>query len=175
MKTSSSASNVLAGAAAVTLVALAAAGCGGDSGDAIAVTPSSTPSGDSATVDTADDGDLGEILTDSEGRTLYLFKRDSGGTSSCSGACARAWPPLRTSRAPTAGGGTTASLLGTTERSDGAPQVTYNGHPLYLYEGDQEAGDTAGQGLTTFGGPWYALGPAGTEISAEPSSAGGPY
>ena len=76
---------------------------------------------------------------------------------------------------PTVGSGANASLVGTTTRSDGNPQVTYNGHPLYLYTGDNEAGDTNGQGSTAFGGGWFALSPAGNEVSGQGSSSGGGY
>jgi hypothetical protein len=63
-------------------------------------------------------------------------------------------------------------MVGTTTRSDGKPQVTYDGHPLYLYEGDQKPGDTNGQGITAFGAAWYALSPAGNQVSGQPSSSG---
>jgi hypothetical protein len=65
------------------------------------------------------------------------------------------------------------SLAGTTKRSDGAPQVTYNGHPVYRFEGDQKPGDTAGQGLNEFGGLWYAVSPAGDQVSGMSSTSGG--
>ena len=57
-------------------------------------------------------------------------------------------------------------MVGTTQRSDGDPQVTYNGHPLYLYEGDQKAGDTNGEGLTAFGGGWFAMSATGDQVPA---------
>ena len=116
---------------------------------------------------------LGNILVDSQGRTLYLFTRDSGTMSECSGACAVNWPPLRATGKPTIGSGADASLVSTTSRSGGAKQVTYNGHPLYLFKGDKSPGDTNGQGLNAFGGSWYALSPAGDQISGQPSSSGG--
>jgi predicted lipoprotein with Yx(FWY)xxD motif len=116
---------------------------------------------------------LGSILVNSQGLTLYLFQADSGTTSACFGACAAAWPPLRATGQPSAGKGVTASLLGTTPRSDGNPQVTYNGHPLYLYVGDKKAGDTSGQGVTAFGGSWFALSPTGAQVTSAPSSSGG--
>jgi predicted lipoprotein with Yx(FWY)xxD motif len=71
---------------------------------------------------------------------------------------------------PTAGDGANASIVATIKRSDGAPQVTYNGHPLYLYEGDHEPGDTNGQGVVAFGAGWYALTPAGDQVSGTSSS-----
>jgi predicted lipoprotein with Yx(FWY)xxD motif len=114
---------------------------------------------------------LGSVLADGTDRTLYLFLKDSGTTSDCSDACAAAWPPLTTSGTPTAGSGAEASLVGTTTRSDGTSQVTYNGHPVYRYSGDQNPGDTAGQGLDAFGATWYVLSPAGDQVTS--SSGGG--
>jgi predicted lipoprotein with Yx(FWY)xxD motif len=163
---------LLIAAAAIALVALAIAGCGG--GDNQATAASSTGGG-SSTVNVADGGSLGKILVDSQGRTLYLFRKDTGSMSTCSGACAQEWPPVTTGGKPTAGDGLTASKLGTTKRSDGAMQVTYNGHPLYLYAGDQKPGDTAGQGLDFFGGKWYVLSPAGNEVTSGGGSSGGGY
>ena len=64
-------------------------------------------------------------------------------------------------------------MVGTTNRSDGKPQVTYNGHPLYLYSGDQNPGDTTGEGLTAFGAAWYAVSPAGDQVTGQPSSSSG--
>jgi predicted lipoprotein with Yx(FWY)xxD motif len=65
-----------------------------------------------------------------------------------------------------------ASLLGTSPRSDGNPQVTYNGHPLYTFTGDQKAGDTNGQGVNAFGASWFALTSAGNQASGQSSSGG---
>jgi len=159
--------------AVFSLMALAAAGCGGDDngngGGTTAANESSTASGGGATIAAQSEGDLGMILVDSNGRTIYLFEKDSGTKSSCFGGCASAWPPVRASGKPTTGGGLTASL-GTTPRSDGAAQVTYNGHPLYLFAGDQAAGDTTGQGLTEFGGSWFALNTAGDPVTTKPST-----
>jgi predicted lipoprotein with Yx(FWY)xxD motif len=163
----------LAAAAAAGLIALAAVGCGGGDDTTAASAPPTTAGGQAATVGTANEDDLGTILVDSNGLTLYLFEKDSGTTSACSGACASAWPPLRANGKPSVGSGVDAALVGTTTRSDGKPQVTYNGHPLYLYSGDQTAGDTNGQGSTAFGGGWYALTPAGDQVSDQASSSGG--
>ena len=120
----------------------------------------------------ANNGSLGTILDDTDGRTLYVFAKDSGTRSACTAACASVWPPLRASGKPTVGAGASASSVGTTPRSDGRPQVTYNGHPLYTYSGDQNPGDTNGQGLTTFGGAWFALSPAGDQVSGTGSNGG---
>lgn len=101
---------------------------------------------------------------DSQGRTLYLLQKDSGTTSSCTGACAAAWPPLRSSGNPVVLGAANASLVGTTARSDGKPQATYNGHPLYSFVMDTKSGDANGEGLTAFGGTWFAVSPAGNPV-----------
>jgi len=79
-------------------------------------------------------------------------------------ACAALWPPLVTKGKPIAGPGVRASLLGTTKRNDGKLEVTYKGHPLYYWAGDHKPGQTTGQGLNQFGGPWWVLSPAGKEI-----------
>jgi predicted lipoprotein with Yx(FWY)xxD motif len=108
---------------------------------------------------------LGKILVDSRSRTLYLFKKDRGTKSACFGACATFWPPLRVSGKPTVGRGVKASKVGTTKRSDGKPQITYNHHPLYRFAQDKKPGDTHGEGLTAFGGRWFAVSPAGAQVS----------
>ena len=160
----------LAGGAGLLLAALAVAGCGG--GASASPGPPKTASGKDATVGVASAG-LGKILVDSQGRTLYLFTRDSGTTSSCSGACAVNWPPLLVTGKPTVGIGAKPSIVSTSARSNGKTQLTYNGHPLYLFKGDSKAGDTNGEGLNAFGGNWFAVSPAGTQISAPAPSGGG--
>jgi predicted lipoprotein with Yx(FWY)xxD motif len=107
---------------------------------------------------------LGKILVDSRGRTLYLFKKDTGGKSRCSGSCAVNWPPLLATGRPRAGSGIEASKLGTTRRSDGKTQVVYNHHPLYRFVADSKPGDTNGEGLTAFGARWFVVSPAGSQI-----------
>src|SRR3954470_22223628 len=167
----------LAGAAVIPLAALAA-GCGGGSHTATA--SSSPPPKTTSAPATAARGTtvhvaksrLGKILVDSRGRTLYLFKKDKGKKSACSGACAQFWPPLRTSGKPKAGSGAKASLIGTTKRSDGKPQVTYNGHPVYSFVMDKKAGDTNGEGVTAFGGKWFAISPSGKQVSPKRPKAG---
>ena len=160
----------LAGAAVLVLAALAVAGCGGGSSKASG--PPKTASGKTATVGVSN-ASLGNIVVNSQGRTLYLFNRDSGTMSECNGACAVNWPPLRVAGKPTIGSGAKASLISTSTRSDGARQVTYNGHPLYLFKGDSKPGDTNGEGLNAFGGSWFAVSPAGDEVSAQAPSPGG--
>jgi predicted lipoprotein with Yx(FWY)xxD motif len=107
---------------------------------------------------------LGRILVDSRGITLYDFPPDRGKISVCYGACAALWPPLITHGKPVAGRGVRASLLGTTRRKDGKLQVTYHTHPLYYFVSDRKPGQTTGQGVNQFGGPWWVISPAGKEI-----------
>jgi len=158
------------------------AACGGaedDAGDAAeasevtqASEPAAAPSEPSAaTSDEAAAGagaievsstDLGEILVDGEGMTLYVFDNDSEGTSACTGDCEANWPPL--TGEVTAGDGVDDSLLGTTERDDGSVQVTYADQPLYHFAGDQAAADVNGQAV---GDVWWVVGPDGEKITDE--------
>jgi len=110
---------------------------------------------------------LGRYVTNSSGRTLYLFRGDSGTKSNCYGKCATFWPPLLTTGKPVAGPGVTASLLGTTKRKDGKLQVTFKGHPLYTFVQDAKAGQTKGEGLKAFGANWYAMNPKGITIDKD--------
>jgi predicted lipoprotein with Yx(FWY)xxD motif len=113
---------------------------------------------------------LGRVLVTSSGRTLYLFEKDRGGKSSCYSSCAKFWPPYLTSGKPHAGTGVRAALLGTTRRTDGKLQVTYNKHPLYRFSMDTAAGQTKGEGLKAFGAEWYVLGANGKKIEKAGSS-----
>jgi predicted lipoprotein with Yx(FWY)xxD motif len=172
----------LASAAVIPLIALAVVGATqvANAGttrattgiDAPASTASVTRSRPRPTVQVRRTG-LGKILVDSRGRTLYLFKKDTGGRSRCSGSCAVAWPPLLATRRPVAGTGVKGSKLGTTRRSDAKKQVVYKRHPLYRFVGDKKPGNTNGQGLTAFGARWFALTPSGNQASAAASSSGG--
>jgi predicted lipoprotein with Yx(FWY)xxD motif len=159
---------------ALPLVAVALAGCGGSNSASGSPTPPKTSSGRPATVGIVNTG-LGKILVNSKGRTLYLFQKDTGPKSTCLGACAANWPPLLATGKPTIGNGANASLVGTSMRPDGKTQVTYNGHPVYVFSGDNKAGDTNGQGINAFGGNWYALSAAGTRVSSSSNSGGSGY
>jgi predicted lipoprotein with Yx(FWY)xxD motif len=157
---------------AVPLALLAVAGCGGGNKGNGSAAPPKTSGGKSATIGVANES-LGKILVDSQGRTLYLFKKDTGTTSTCSGECAVDWPPLLENGTPVTGSGAKASLLGTTTRPDGKRQITYNGHPLYRYENDTKAGDTNGEGLSAFGALWYAVSPSGNQVTGQSGGGGG--
>ncbi|MFC5745915.1 hypothetical protein [Actinomadura rugatobispora] len=128
-------------------------------------TSSPTTSAAQATIATATVGNLGQVLVDGQGRTVYLFEKDQGGTSSCTGSCAAVWPPVTSMGKPHAGSGAQASMLGTTSRSDGSTQVTYGGHPLYYFVPDNGVkGSAKGQGLNQFGGGWYVVSPDGKKV-----------
>ena len=84
--------------------------------------------------------ELGDILTDADGNTLYLFTVDERNVSNCAGECAGAWPPLLTDSGPVGGEGVSADHLGTITRADDSTQVTYNGWPLYYFAFDNMPG-----------------------------------
>jgi len=137
------------------------AGSGGGNYGYGAPPSTEAPSAGGVLVKVAQKEGLGAFLVDSRGRTLYLFLADTPTRSACTGGCAENWPPLLTSGAAQAGEGVDASKLGTLAREDGTTQVTYNGHPLYYFAGDAQAGDTHGQGI---GGKWYLVSPAGEPL-----------
>lgn len=113
------------------------------------------------TLDTATT-DVGEVLVDGDGMTLYMFDNDSEGESACVDDCAATWPPV-TGEA-TAAGDVDEGMIGTITRPDGSTQVTYGGFPLYLYAADAEPGDVNGQGV---GEVWWVVGPDGSRITGE--------
>ena len=164
---------ILVGAAAIPLAALAVLASGAVSSAAIGSSPAKATAARTPTVGVTKTG-LGRILV-SSGRTLYLFKKDHSTKSTCFGECAHDWPPLRSSHRPKVSGGAKAAMVGTSKRHDGKPQVVYNGHPLYFFENDHKGGDTNGEGLSAFGGRWYAVSPSGHQVTKKSSSGGGGY
>jgi predicted lipoprotein with Yx(FWY)xxD motif len=160
--------------ASLSVLLLVAAGCG-DAGSSKAAPPKRTSftaatepkakpkpkrTGKRVTIHRSD---YGKILADDRGRALYLFTRD-GDRSRCSGDCASAWPPFLTKGAPRAGDRVKQKLLGTVKRSDGRRQVTYNGHPLYYYVGDDEPGEVLCQAALEYGGYWYVVKRSGAPV-----------
>ena len=157
----------LAALALASALVLAACGSSGSSGTSSSTAPAATSASSSprpTSVVATRTSSLGTFLVDAKGRALYLWDADHGSMSTCSGACAQAWPPLTTMGTPKAGGKAKASLLGTTPRSDGSREVTYAGHPLYYFAGDSGPGQTSGQGSDGFGSPWWVVSPTGTAI-----------
>ena len=121
-----------------------------------------------ATIKARSAGKLGKILVNGNSQTLYLFEKDKNGKSACSGKCAKFWPPVLTKGAAKAGTGIKKSLLGTTKRSDGTTQVTYNKHPLYRFLNDKnKVGATKGEGVDAFGAEWYVVAPNGKKVEEE--------
>jgi predicted lipoprotein with Yx(FWY)xxD motif len=178
-------------AAPLAVALLAAAACSsGSSSSSSGSTSHSTspPAAASSTMITTKTSSGGSFLTNSAGRAIYLFVADSTGKSTCDGACAAAWPPVIATGQPTAAGGAQASDLGTITRSDGTKQVTYDGHPLYYFQGDTGPGTDKGQGIDGFGAKWWLVAPSGSSITtavtisgsgsapaSSPSSGGGGY
>lgn len=120
-------------------------------------------------------GGLGKVLVNSAGRTLYLFTRDDHVKVTCtaSSGCTGIWPLDKAGKArPTAGPGVKASLLGTRSSSQGAV-VTYGGWPLYTYAGDTKAGQDKGEGISSFGGHWYAVDASGHAVEKATGRSGG--
>jgi predicted lipoprotein with Yx(FWY)xxD motif len=118
---------------------------------------------------------LGSVLVNAKGHTIYLFAKDKNGKSACAGSCAKFWPPVLSKGRPSVGSGLKASLVGTTKRSNGTRQVTYNRHPLYTYSLDKRAGQTQGEGNSLFGAKWWAVsaeGKAVVKASTTPTSTG---
>lgn len=116
---------------------------------------------------------VGSVLTGPTGRTLYVLMDSQGKAVACTGACPAVWPPvIMASGAPMAGSGVTASLS-TTAGSHGTPQLMVAGEVVHYYVGDTAAGDANGEGISSYGGIWYALQPSGRTLT--PGSGGNPY
>ena len=149
------------------------AACGDDEAEPAAGEGQDAQQETEATVEVAD-SDLGEILVDTDGNTLYMFMPDEeeNGEPTCYDDCAEAWPALEAIDEPTAGEGVDQSMLATVERTDGDEQVTFNNLPLYHFSGDEAAGDTNGQGLNDV---WWVLSPEGRPIRDDPSASEDPY
>ncbi len=111
------------------------------------------------------DADLGEILVDPDGFTLYIFTNDTDGESVCYDGCADLWPPVPADTPISSD--LDESMFGATTRDDGMDQLTVNDMPLYLYEPDTEPGDVNGQ---AFNGVWFVVDPDGSMVEAAAES-----
>jgi predicted lipoprotein with Yx(FWY)xxD motif len=172
MRTLSRKLTLAAVAAPIGAAALIATACSSSSHTS---SPAGAPAGpaspaSSVTVKTQN-GPLGSYLADGSGRALYLFASDTRSTSSCSGACAAAWPPLTAKGSVSAIDGASTGDIATISRPDGTKQVTYAGHPLYYFAGDSGAGQTNGQGVDGFGALWWIVAPSGQKITTTADSA----
>jgi predicted lipoprotein with Yx(FWY)xxD motif len=159
--------------AIATVVLAGAVACGsGSSGGNTAQVKSQGNGTTAGAVVSTHSSPAGTYLTDAKGRTLYLWKADTSSTSNCADACASSWPAYTTNGSPSASGDAQQSLLGTTKRSDGKTQVTYDNHPLYYYAEDENAGDMEGQGSNNFGNKWWIVAPDGSAITASSKGSG---
>ena len=163
-------SRIMVAAGVMGALALALSACGGDDDEAtptattVAATPTSTGATPTsagaadATVQLADNPTLGKILVDADGRTLYLFEKDTGTTTACTGGCANAWPALAAAE-PSAGDGVDGSKLATAD-AQVPDQVVYNGHLLYYFATDTAPGDIKGADIAS----WFALDANGDKV-----------
>src|SRR5690349_3588695 len=164
MKRIAALSGAILGLVAIVAVALAITG-GSDtkatiSASAGATSAYGTPVAPKQTAGTTIEvrtSSLGRVLTDGNGRTLYLFEADKPDVSKLSRAGVAIWPPLAAGGMANVQGGALSSKLHTITGANGKPQLSYDGHPLYYYVGDEKPGQTNGQGLNQFGGKWYVL------------------
>jgi predicted lipoprotein with Yx(FWY)xxD motif len=148
------------GAVALAATLLLAGACSDDDEPEATTGSSETTTAADEETTTAADSELGSILVDGQGNTLYLFTSDTQGEpTTCTGGCAGAWPALIGT--VTAGEGVDEGLIGTVTNDDGTEQATYNGWPLYYYAQDAAPGDTAGQGV---GGVWWVIDAEGNAI-----------
>jgi predicted lipoprotein with Yx(FWY)xxD motif len=157
---------------AVLFAGAVAAGCGSSSsygGSGGSTTTSSSGSTATGPALAVQDTNLGGVLVDSAGRTLYAFAKDTTDASQCAGACAKNWPPATAAAKPKVGSGVAQAKLKVISRADGSSQLSYAGHPLYGFVGDAKKGDLKGQGVDAFGGLWYVVAPGGATVTKAPS------
>jgi predicted lipoprotein with Yx(FWY)xxD motif len=147
----------------LTIAALLAA-CGSSSGGG-GGSSSSMSSGSTAKapVSSAKKAKVGQVVVDAKGFTLYRFTAEAQGRPTCTGSCVATWPP-----ATVKDGGGLPKRVATVKRPDGGGlQLTYDGHPLYRYSGDQSTADANGEGV---GGQWYAVKASGGDTSGGSTS-----
>jgi predicted lipoprotein with Yx(FWY)xxD motif len=165
--------------AGLAAVALVIAACGSSSSSSTPAAASSAapassaqPAAASSALKAASIGGV-TVLTNSKGFTLYWFVPDTPTKSNCNGSCATFWPPVQGPATASAG---VTGKLGTITRADGSVQATYNGHPLYTYQGDTAPGQNKGNGLNASGGVWHEVTVSGAAPAASASaSSGGGY
>jgi predicted lipoprotein with Yx(FWY)xxD motif len=181
----------LLGGGLVLGAAITVAACGSSSsstasgsGSASSAPAGGSPSTTAVTISAKSVPGVGTVLVNGQGKTLYLLSSEKGGKLTCtdSNGCTKVWPDTELPKGMTAaqaGTGVQGSLLGTVKSSSGSLYVTYNGWPLYTFSGDSGAGAAHGQGITSFGGTWYALttsgNPATGQSASSPSAGGGGY
>jgi len=155
------------GAAALAALALTVSACAssGSSSTAAGSTPAAAGSGGTS-LDVKTIGGQ-QVVTNSQGFTVYWFAPDTSTTSKCTGSCATFWPPVKGPASAMSG---VTGTLGTITRPDGTTQATYDGHPLYTYSGDTAAGQAKGNGLNVSGGLWHEMTVSGATPGAGASA-----
>ena len=165
-------------AAGVAAAGLLLAACGGGSGYGSTSSSSTSPKTTQAAQGAVSQGvhtgktDVGKVLVDSNGMTLYAFAADSPGKSNCTDTCLQYWPAAKAAGTVTHSSDVSAKVA-TINRSDGTTQLTVNGWPVYTYAADSGPGQATGQGQDLSGGRWWVIAPSGTQIKSGGSDAGG--
>lgn len=134
--------------------------------------PAPTPAGSGAATSAGGSGvvrlgttTVGRVLVDPNGKTLYVFAKDTKGHSVCTGQCAAYWPPVPSKDAPKSTSGAMTAKFGSVKRADGSTQLTVNGYPVYTYAGDSKPGQATGQGLNLSGGLWWVVSGNGSWVT----------
>jgi len=154
-----------------SLVAVAAAGlltltaCGSGSSSSTAQQAQGSGGGTSATGLSVAQTSLGKVLVDGRGMTLYTLSADGHDHSTCSTQCLQFWPAVGPG-----GAGKLSVPTGRTSTPDGTPIATVAGHPVYTFSLDHKPGDVNGEGVSEFGGTWYAVSAAGQPVTGAKSS-----
>ena len=161
--------------ALLALGVLALAACGGSSAGG---SPAAQPSASKAAAASGEavatgQTDVGTVLVDQSGKTLYAFAADAKDHSNCSGSCAQYWPPVTVANGSPTASKDVSATVGTTTRSDGSMQLTVNGWPMYTYAGDAAAGDATGQGKNLSGGLWWVVDSSGQWVKKSASTSSG--
>lgn len=122
------------------------------------------------TIEVASIGNFGPVLVTDKGYALYTYPPDSQEAVTCYERCALHWPPvfLPDGVKVAAGDDVNGSLLGDVTDRNGKRVATYDGWPLYLYEGDVTSGTAVGHGQYLDGGYWYVIRPNGEVITPSP-------
>ncbi len=158
-------------ALAAVALALAACGSSGSSGSGNGNTQSNatthTSSSSNATLTTTKVSGYGTVLATAKGEPVYMLTADPSGGSSCTGACAKDWPPLTVTGKASGSDGADSSMISTFKRSDGSQQVLYNGHALYTHPG---LSASASAGTAANGGIWYLVSPSGKPVKTTTGS-----
>ena len=144
------------------------AACGGSYSSPASGGSGGTLSGSGMKLTTASSG-YGTVLALSNGQTVYMFTADTTTSSACNSTCVTIWRPVAGGKV-VGGAGVSGANLGSISRSDGSKQLTYNGHPLYTYVGDNSSGSVSGQNINSFGGHWYLVSPAGSRVTSKPTA-----